>query len=67
MVRVEVVPAVLAALLVLPGVRVEAAGALLPLLGTGLALPDCECESRGILGELEDFATRSCPKPHSTR
>ena len=31
------------------------------LFGTGLALPDCECESRGILGELEDFATRPCP------
>jgi hypothetical protein len=37
------------------------------LLGTGLALPDCECDSRGILGELEDFATRNCPKPHSTQ
>ena len=35
------------------------------LLGTGLALPDCECESRGILGELEDFATRNCPAPSS--
>ena len=34
------------------------------LLGTGLALPDCECESRGILGELEDFATRNCPAPY---
>jgi len=34
------------------------------ILGTGLALPDCECESRGILGELEDFATRTCPDPY---
>ena len=34
------------------------------ILGTGLALPDCSCESRGILGELEDFATRTCPDPY---
>jgi hypothetical protein len=34
------------------------------ILGTGLALPDCKCESRGILGELEDFATRNCPAPY---
>ena len=34
------------------------------VLGTGLALPDCECSARGILGELEDFATRSCPDPY---
>ena len=33
------------------------------ILGAGLALPDCSCESRGILGELEDFATRACPDP----
>ena len=32
------------------------------ILGTGLALPDCECEPRGILGELEDFASRTCPE-----
>jgi len=37
------------------------------ILGTGLALPDCSCESRGILGELEDFATRTCPDPYPTQ
>lgn len=37
------------------------------LLGIGLALPDCECESAGILGEIEDFATRTCPDPYPTQ
>ena len=37
------------------------------ILGTGFALPDCECESRGILGELEDFATHPCPDPYPTQ
>ena len=37
------------------------------IFGTGLALPDCECEAAGILGELEDFATRTCPNPYPTQ
>ena len=37
------------------------------ILGTGFALPDCDCESAGILGEIEDFATRTCPDPYPTQ
>ena len=37
------------------------------LLGIGLALPACTCKAAGILGEIEDFATRTCPDPYPTQ